>query len=412
MAGAYLAGMNETVFLAVLVAWLGIIVFLSRRGVPLWQVILAASVGIGLALGRGFSGLTGDSLAVTTDPAVLDLLAMVTLIYLYSFLLKATHRMERIADYLNGKMRDPRWVLVSVPAIVGLIPMPGGAMFTAPITDEVGNRISLTPEYKVFTNYWFRHCWELAFPLYPGIILAAGLIRTTPTALSWILMPLALAAFLGGGAVFFLSYRREAAKFLEKSSAEIRTRRPLSVSILWPILAVILVALVRIPVTLGLLGIIIFFSISERFTLKRLWIFFRHSFNWPIILLVWAVFFFGKVLTSTGLLQVVGTAMIRFGIPPWLLSFVLPFFMGLLTGVTPGFVGTVFPILLPFWKDSPELWLQLAYAGGVSGVFLSPAHLCLSMTQDYFKAHLIPIIRLMLLPVAVVSAVAILRFVL
>lgn len=403
--------MNETVFLAVLVAWLGIIVFLSRRGVPLWQVILAASVGIGLALGRGFSGLASDSLAVMADPTVLDLLAMVTLIYLYSFLLKATHRMKQIASYLNWKMRDPRWVLVSVPAIVGLIPMPGGAMFTAPITDEVGDRISLTPEYKVFTNYWFRHCWELAFPLYPGIILAAGLIRITPTAFSWILMPLSLAAFIGGGLVFFLGYRREAAAFLAQSSTDDRVRHALSVRVLWPILAVILVALVRIPVTIGLLGIILFFSISERLTLKRLWIFFLRSFNWPIILLIWAVFFFGKVLTSTGLLQVVGTAMVRFGTPPWLLTFLLPFFMGMLTGVTPGFVGTVFPILLPFWKDSPELWLQLAYAGGVAGVFLSPAHLCLSMTQEYFKARLFPIIRIMFLPVAVVTATAILRFV-
>ncbi len=405
--------MNETVSLAVLVVWLALIVFLYRRGIPLGNVILAASVGIGLALGYGFSGLWADAVAVSTDPVVLDLLAIVTLIYLYSFLLKATHRMQRVADYLNMKMRDPRWVLISVPAIVGLIPMPGGAMFTAPITDEVGNRISLTPEYKVFTNYWFRHCWELAFPLYPGIILAAGLIRITPVALSWILLPLALSAFLGGGVLFFLAYRSQARDYLEAGSPAPKSHlAPLSGTVLWPILAVILVAIVKIPVTLGLLVIIAVFSYSEHITVFRLWVFFRRSFNWPIILLVWAVFFFGRILTSTGLLKIVGTAMVNLGTPPWLLSFALPFFMGLLTGVTPGFVGTVFPLLIPFWKDSPELWLQLAYAGGLAGVFLSPAHLCLSMTQDYFKAALMPILKILFLPVAVVSGIAILRFLL
>lgn len=404
--------MSEPFALAVLAVWLVIIVALTRRGVPLWQVILAAALGIGILLGRGIRGLAVDSLAVSTDPTVLELLAMVMLIYLYSFLLKATHRMERISDYLNSRMHDPRWVLASVPAIVGLIPMPGGAMFTAPITDEVGDRISLTKEDKVFTNYWFRHCWEMSFPLYPGVILAAGVVRMTPAALAWILLPLTIAGFLGGWLAFFPRYRRQTSSFLVESVERPAGNGASNLLVLWPILAVVIVALVKIPVTLGLFGIIAVFALIERISPWRLWIFLRHSFNKPIILLIWSVFLFGKVLITTGLIQIVGTSMIRLGTPPWLLSFLLPFFMGALTGVTTGFVGTVFPILVPFWGDRPEIWIQLAYAGGIAGVMLSPAHLCFSMTQEYFKARLAPILRILLLPVAVVSAAAAIRFVL
>jgi len=36
----------------------------------------------------------------------------------------------------------------------------------------------------------------------------------------------------------------------------------------------------------------------------------------------------------------------------------------------------------------------------------SPMHLCLVLTKDYFKSELIPIYRLMLVPEAIVVAVA------
>ena len=32
------------------------------------------------------------------------------------------------------------------------------------------------PERRTFLNYWFRHVWEMVFPLYPSLVLAAGLM--------------------------------------------------------------------------------------------------------------------------------------------------------------------------------------------------------------------------------------------
>jgi len=49
---------------------------------------------------------------------------------------------------------------------------------------------------------------------------------------------------------------------------------------------------------------------------------------------------------------------------------------------------------------------MLAYVGGFTGVLLSPIHLCLIVTIQYFKANFKKIYRILLLPVAFVVLIA------
>ncbi len=53
--------------------------------------------------------------------------------------------------------------------------MPGGAIFSAPMIQEAASGLDVSGRDKVVINYWFRHVWELTWPLYPGMILAASL---------------------------------------------------------------------------------------------------------------------------------------------------------------------------------------------------------------------------------------------
>lgn len=385
-------------------------------GFSLWSTICATAVVTGLVGGRGLRGLLGDAAAVSADRSVLELLAIVVLIYLYSHLLQKTGRMERITSVLNLLFRDPRAVMVAVPGLVGLIPMPGGAMFTAPITDRVGNRMSISREKKVFSNYWFRHCWELAFPLYPGIILCAGLARVEPITLTWAFLPLSATAFVAGLALFLFRAGTAPATDGEaddQARSERVQGRPtawMALSELWPLLGVIILALFRVPLVIGLVVIIALFALAERVSPGNFWNSCRGSLHLPILALIWSVFLFGRELAETGMLSRFSDFLIGAGLPMVGLSFLLPFVMGALTGVTTGFVGTVFPLLLPMWPaDQRIAWLQFAYASGLIGAFVTPSHLCLSMTQEYFRASLCKVIALVAIPCLAILVAAWLR---
>jgi hypothetical protein len=87
------------------------------------------------------------------------------------------------------------------------------------------------------------------------------------------------------------------------------------------------------------------------------------------------------------------------------ISVILPFIVGGVSGITIAFVGTTFPILISLVDAYGQSHLILAYlalgmAAGFVGVLFSPLHLCLILSNGYFKTTLMPVYRYLMLPCA------------
>jgi hypothetical protein len=91
----------------------------------------------------------------------------------------------------------------------------------------------------------------------------------------------------------------------------------------------------------------------------------------------------------------------------------MPFFSGLITGIAIGFVGPSFPLIIPLFPTSNLFdylsYAALAYTFGYIGMMISPVHLCLLLTKDYFKASLLGSYRYLIMPslTVMITAVAI-----
>ncbi|NLI91931.1 MAG: DUF401 family protein [Peptococcaceae bacterium] len=59
-----------------------------------------------------------------------------------------------------------------MPAFLGFLPSLGGAIFSAPLVRESGQRYGLSAEKLTVINYWFRHIWEFSNPIVPAVLLA------------------------------------------------------------------------------------------------------------------------------------------------------------------------------------------------------------------------------------------------
>jgi len=81
-----------------------------------------------------------------------------------------------------------------------------------------------------------------------------------------------------------------------------------------------------------------------------------------------------------------------------------------LTGLTVGFVGATFPIITAMMGGHADPGaFTFAFASGFAGVMLSPTHLCLLLTIQYFKADMAGTYRLLYLQVLLVFAVGLIR---
>ena len=92
------------------------------------------------------------------------------------------------------------------------------------------------------------------------------------------------------------------------------------------------------------------------------------------------------------------------GVSPYFMLFIIPFIVGILTGVNQAYVGVGFPLLLPFFGiEVVDLKLVMfAYTAGFIGVLISPVHLCLLLTKEYFNAEWGGIYRLMMPSVLII----------
>jgi len=79
-------------------------------------------------------------------------------------------------------------------------------------------------------------------------------------------------------------------------------------------------------------------------------------------------------------------------VPKEVLLVFVPWIIGMATGLNMAAIGISFPVLLPL-IDSP-VYVSILYVSCVLGYLSSPLHLCLIVTNEYFKSKLGKVYRL------------------
>ena len=124
------------------------------------------------------------------------------------------------------------------------------------------------------------------------------------------------------------------------------------------------------------------------------------------VVLIAGIMIFKRMLQATGAIMVIPGLFTELGIHPLVILFSIPFLIGMLTGVNSAVVGIGFPVLLPFIVVQGEVnlnYAMFAFVGGYMGHMISPIHLCLVVTNDYFKADVGKIYKILILPLIVIS---------
>ncbi len=388
-----------TALLKLTLVFAGIVILLSRKW-NLGLVLLLASVAVGLLFTYPLPAIVHDILMATVDLLTLRLVLAVVLIMTLSELLRQTAGLKGMAESLQALIPSGRIVIAALPALVGLLPMVGGAMFSAPMVDEVGDRLGVDGERKTFVNYWFRHIWECIFPLYPSMMLAAALLGLTTTQLAGAAWPLTVAAIAGGLLFGLLGLpRRGDSDPLPVPRAQ--SLRTLATSV-WPVVLVIILSLTlpvdeRISLVLSVLVTIALMMVLKRIPPRDLGTILRERIPWKTVAVVFGALIFRRVLDTSGAVLAASDGLTDLRIPLVVVTFAVPFIAGLLTGLSAAAFSIGFPVTLPLvvvdGGTIAPAWVAWLIAGGFLGVMFSPVHLCLALTRVYFKAEWGPIYR-------------------
>ncbi len=413
------------VFVKVVAVFLLILV-LNRLKLTLSVCLLAGSAALGLWMGLSpWETLQSAAHSLIRGQTV-SVLLIVGVILVISRLMKETGHLDRIVVSFEKLTGDERTAGSVMPALIGLLPMPGGALFSAPMVDQAMHEHRVSGEQKTAINYWFRHIWEYCWPIYPGFVLAVSLLEVESWQFIAIMAPMTLVSVLAG--VYFIlrplgrQGRRDTTVF---SWALVR-------AFVWQIMPILIVVLVimalagllfglhrigwavelssPVSILMGLLVSLAWVSRVNRVNREQVQAALSLKELLPMLFLVASIMVFKGILEDSQAVGRIRDELMGYHIPVALIVMAMPFMAGLITGIAMGFVGTAFPLIIPLFSGESHLhymsYAALGFTFGFMGTILSPIHLCFLVTKDHFHASLAGSYRYIVFPALTVMTTA------
>ncbi|MEM4576175.1 MAG: DUF401 family protein [Candidatus Nezhaarchaeales archaeon] len=388
----------DTLF--VLIATIVIIIVLLVLKRPVY-IVLAIAIFLASLIYGGPSFLISSATRALLDPdtwtLTLSIFAVASLAMLYG----TTGIAARMGNEFSKCVRNETLALSLAPGIMGLLPIPGGALMSAPIVDAIGDRLGLSRSKKSFANVWYEHIIVPIYPLDPMIMVASAISGFSIPSIIAKLFPMIVIMYLIG--LPLIGVRRskiqEKADYLGLSKA------------LLPILLAAVIALStlsldqllgvsRVSIVIAIFIAFIVFKNLNGVDIKTILKCLRDRRVWEITVLILELAVFGEMILSMDMSQVV----------PYLASIKeliligLPMLLAALGGHPAIGVIVAMPIALQVGGFSLSTACMVYFSAFIS-YLISPLHLCLVYTIRYFNASLKDSYRY-LVPTAIALLVA------
>ena len=385
-----------------------------RKKLSLGNAFMLGTLFLSLLFGMQPRVTLKSMLASLADPKTLSIAVIISLIMVLSSSMELAGQMQRMLKNFRGLISSPRLNLIVFPALIGLLPMPGGAVFSAPMVKELGGGLKLSEAQLSFVNYWFRHIWEYWWPLYPGILLTTVITEINILTLMAIMCPFtAIALWLG--------YRA-----LKRPDNFSKSRANVPNPPLWPFIKELVPILVVIFPGLAM-GILISKLFSRLMISKEIglilalcaaiaWVWYQNGTSnkqirsmltnpqlLKMMYMIAGILIFKGILTDSHAAAAVSQELMQMNIPLALIAVTLPLLVGISSGIVIAFLGSTLPILVPLIQSLGEAqflpaYVMLTIASGFAGVLLSPLHLCFLLSNEYFAVSIGSVYRYLWLP--------------
>ncbi|AIF68631.1 hypothetical protein PAP_00945 [Palaeococcus pacificus DY20341] len=380
--------MNALLYL--LISFAAVIV-LIRLKVNVGVSIFMGSIILGFLFGLDPRDMVNALYASATAWETIRLILIISFIMALTSIFAQIGYLKDMEKAVKELFPSPKYSLAMLPALIGLMPMPAGALVSAPMIEEVANKLSLKPEEKTLVNYWFRHVWEHSWPMYQAIIIASAITGVAVREFSLKMFPLTLIMIAVGYALILRPINAEKAIARDRKEGA-----KLFLKATYPIFVIIFVSIVLgydmvYGAFTGLLSALIPYF-------KRLnkWEIAKHALQPKIVFLLFAVMYFKYLIELTGAVEALPKLILELNLPVVLVITITPFLVGLMTGISFAYVGMTFPLLVPFFTGFDKI--ALAYLSGYMGMLFSPVHLCLVFSSEYYKAELEMAYKRLLIP--------------
>lgn len=374
-------------------ASLAAILVISRKNLPLGLICGAIILGLATLPVMVMLERIGRT---ATDPSILFLALAMAVVPMIGGTMKESGQVDSLVNNLRiGK----RSLLAVAAAMMGLLPMPGGALLSAPILEKAGEDVDRDLISAI--NNWYRHVFILIYPLSPALIVSTKITGLDVyRAIVYLLPGFFLALILGY--VFFLRRVDGPSAFSDGFSWR-ALAIPIAVILSAPVLDFSLKRLVDIGTAATLIGVTTGLVLSIVLSRRRLdlkGIFLKMK-PWNFAGIIIGMFLYLHIFQASN----AGDVISALPLPPLMLAVTAGFLLALATGRVQLPASIIFPVYLAAVPRVTPTVFALIYIAVYFGYIISPVHPCLVVTCQYFHIPIRKMVARLTLPTAAILLV-------
>jgi len=377
-------------------AWLSFVIIIG--------IVMALSkyeLGIILSLGAvGFAILAGVDILqslinVVTNPSVLSLIIIMTLIPILGGIMEESGLMIEMIQKMRISRKSS---LMMIPALFGLLPVPGGALMSAPIVQQIDPEADANQ--KVAINVWYRHMLIMIYPLSSSLIIASILTDINLYILVLGLLPGLIVMWLIG----YITLVKNISPFPEQGERDLkRAFHNLIPILVAPIIDFIGRTFFDMPVPeLFLLGgLVLSIWLALRFgkmKFSSVKLISKKMRIWRFPLIIFAMFMFLEVFVLSGAREEIASVNLSV-----FLLIIIGFFLGFGTGRIQIPISILIQVYLAQFLGitMPLLDFIFIYTASFLGYLLTPIHPCVAYSTEYFETNFIKAVKILGKPILI-----------
>ena len=321
----------------------------------------------------------------------IELALLMTLIFILAKLMQETGAITKLIDSLRTFF-SKGGTLGVIPAVYGLMPVPGGALFSAPMINEEGDKYHLDKNQKNFLNIWFRHIWFPIYPISSAMILICSEKFSDINIYSLILAN--VPAFIAIIIIGFILLKKFITNAPKQQTNPTKDYSGL-MFLLPPIVPLVFYAVLQLfgfpQIKSFLIGVVfsiilVYFitNINRRDYIQAL----KKSLTWKLGVAIFGIMIFREMFEVSGANVIIADMIGNLPFPAIWMVALIPLLLGSLTGYNLGAIALSYFLVEPFFSYTGIGIIGLTsiiFMSSFVGYLVSPIHLCNVLSSDYLK---------------------------
>lgn len=359
-----------------------VIPILGRKKIKLSYVLLISAGVLGLLSGIGIEGVFDSVLNVFIKTSSIEVLLTIMMVSILGGIMKHYKILDKIVENILILIPNKKIILMILPALIGILTIPGGALLSAPFIYDLGEEMNIPPRRRAVINLVFRHIAMLLMPYSTGLLLIAATIpNLNMMKIIYYNLLFVVPVILVGYLMFIRNIKSE-----KNDDTSKRTKKSvynLTILTLPIYICVIINIVTGLPLYMTMIiSILAVYFLSNKIDFVKTTI---KSISWQTIIMVVAILIMKEIILKMDDLLLIFNNLIKESTNILSILFVLfiaSVFFGFITGNQTTSLAIMLPMVsqLQISEEMMYIYVYFTFTSAFFGYFFSPLHLCQAFT--------------------------------